>query len=784
MTGTGLVTTNAADNLQIATRTAGSGNISAINGDVLQVTYTGSLLNGTVFDSTALEGGTPLTFRLDDTNGFSFLVNDKTGNSSVDQALIGGWEQGLQGAKVGETRTLIIPASLGYGSAGQGSVPANATLNFDITIDQIGYSPALGIKGNGVRIVPGVTTTNVADGTDFGALAAGTVSASHTFSLSDLSEATNASGALVDGLNITGASITGANAADFSVPASSGGTFSVVFTPSGAGVRTATINIFSNDPNHPDYSFAVSGSTAGAGSPDITGSLVSTTIPTSVIAGQALNGSFAVNVVNDGHEVLPKGQQTTIAVIAHNTQSGANTTLYTSPAESISQLKIGVGKKFALNIKNGAALAVGSYQYYALLTPVQALAESSTSNNLLTTTAAGAALTVQAAAAFYDLTGSLVSSSLVSSATGVKGKVVVSVKSAGNVVLPAGQQIQLQIIAKGVVIPAGDPGQFTLQTQMFSVSKWKVGESAKFTVSVKDLTPLGGATYEIEANIVTVPALVESNSANNLLTTTAAGNLLDLVSTNAPHLLPAVDIATTVGSATLSLVSPGVQIGLVDSPIETLNLIGTLVYPTGSNLTSVSNTTPLDGGTLTLNNGGNTTSGSGSTTILNVGVLGNLTATGPGGTSIITLPDPTSGGNGTIASNGTLVLGSSNATTGNGSSNGTITLTGNTTVGGLGILSIPPSGSTLTIQSTTLNVSVASGAITLTWGTGDVLNSLSLSSLQNFASTTITGNGHSIVLTPTASGGGTISVDGTVATYSSMSSGGGILTFDLATPTL
>ena len=48
--------------------------------------------------------------------------------------VIQGWNEGLVGMKAGGTRRLLIPASLGYGAQGQGSViPPNATLIFDVT---------------------------------------------------------------------------------------------------------------------------------------------------------------------------------------------------------------------------------------------------------------------------------------------------------------------------------------------------------------------------------------------------------------------------------------------------------------------------------------------------------------------------------------------------------------------------------------------------------------------------------------------------------------------------
>lgn len=87
-------------------------------GDKVQVHYTGTLLDGTKFDS-SLDRGEP----------FEFTVGEGQ--------VIQGWEQGLIGMKVGGQRELTIPSSLGYGESGSGSISPNAGLIFEIELLEI-----------------------------------------------------------------------------------------------------------------------------------------------------------------------------------------------------------------------------------------------------------------------------------------------------------------------------------------------------------------------------------------------------------------------------------------------------------------------------------------------------------------------------------------------------------------------------------------------------------------------------------------------------------------------
>jgi FKBP-type peptidyl-prolyl cis-trans isomerase len=90
----------------------------AKDGDTVKVNYTGTLTNGTMFDTSV--GKTPFSFTL--------------GKGMV----IKGWDKGVAGMKVGGKRKLTIPSSLGYGARGAGGkIPPNSTLLFDVELLEI-----------------------------------------------------------------------------------------------------------------------------------------------------------------------------------------------------------------------------------------------------------------------------------------------------------------------------------------------------------------------------------------------------------------------------------------------------------------------------------------------------------------------------------------------------------------------------------------------------------------------------------------------------------------------
>lgn len=93
--------------------------VSAEAGTLVAVSYTGTFVDGQIFDSTEFSGQ-PFVFRL-----------------GVGQVILG-WDRGLLGMKEGAIRNLVIPPHLAYGASGvSGSIPPYTTLLFRVEMVRV-----------------------------------------------------------------------------------------------------------------------------------------------------------------------------------------------------------------------------------------------------------------------------------------------------------------------------------------------------------------------------------------------------------------------------------------------------------------------------------------------------------------------------------------------------------------------------------------------------------------------------------------------------------------------
>jgi FKBP-type peptidyl-prolyl cis-trans isomerase len=118
-TAPGVKTT--ASGLQYQVITPGTGARPGPN-DTVEINYTGSFLDGQVFDASAKHGPKPASIP---------VAN-----------VIPGFREGLQLMQVGGHYKLFIPASLAYGAEPQPPMPPNATLIFDVTLVKTAATPA------------------------------------------------------------------------------------------------------------------------------------------------------------------------------------------------------------------------------------------------------------------------------------------------------------------------------------------------------------------------------------------------------------------------------------------------------------------------------------------------------------------------------------------------------------------------------------------------------------------------------------------------------------------
>jgi hypothetical protein len=162
--GTGDHTTVLPSGVEYAVVGAGTGTETAQDGDYLVLDYTLYEPNGT-FNQTSLTLSTPFQFEL----GLGQVIQ--------------GWDQGVVGMQVGETRALYIPFAEGYGASGSGTIPGDTNLIFSVTLHNI--ITVAGGTGQNVNIPADESDPTTGAGTYFGDMNIGATPVTNTFTITD-----------------------------------------------------------------------------------------------------------------------------------------------------------------------------------------------------------------------------------------------------------------------------------------------------------------------------------------------------------------------------------------------------------------------------------------------------------------------------------------------------------------------------------------------------------------------------------------------------------------------
>jgi len=232
-------------------------NVTILDGDAAP-----AVTDHTDFGPVALTGGTLIrTFVISNTGTASLSVNtvEVGGSDAADFSVSTGPASSVAAAGTTSFQVTFDPSAGGTRTATLSFANNDSDENpFNFTIRGTGTGPEIALKGNGTDIGNGDVTPTTLDHTDFGGSVSG-APARRTFAITNPGTAN---------LTLGTVTVTGDNALEFTVnpqPATTiasgaSSTFQVSFSTTATGIRTATLNIPSNDADENPFTFSIQGS--------------------------------------------------------------------------------------------------------------------------------------------------------------------------------------------------------------------------------------------------------------------------------------------------------------------------------------------------------------------------------------------------------------------------------------------------------------------------------------------------------------------------------------------
>jgi len=251
---------------------------------------------------------------------------------------------------------------------------------------------------------------------------------------------------------------------------------------------------------------------------DLTGSFGTGTLPPAVVLGTGARGRVQVIVGNEGNVSVATGQKIDIALFARPLDGGADLELGALSNVSISGLKPGTTKAFSATVTLSADLTEGHYDLLAFVDANDAVPNEADELNNTADDEHG----LTAAPPFVDLLAGIGKARLPEatvSGDGTRMTLPVTAMNLGNVPLPRGQRIDVEVYARPVGAPDDSQDVLVATRPGQSVAALGPGKAKQFNVPV--LLPAGLETdeYVLVGKVDTADSVAEANEANNAATT-------------------------------------------------------------------------------------------------------------------------------------------------------------------------------------------------------------------------------------------------------------------------
>lgn len=243
---------------------------------------------------------------------------------------------------------------------------------------------------------------------------------------------------------------------------------------------------------------------------DLTGSITSTKLPTAATSGDGTIITVPIVVTNSGIAPVAKGAKMNVAIYARPEGGDGSTDVSIGElkGQSVASLAKGKSKTLSAKVTLPIGLESGNYTLVAKLDTGGAIKESDATNNDAVST--GVIAVTEGRPDLQATLGTVKMNEVVLNDVAIKGSVQVTITNVGNVATPAGQKVNVTVLARD-----GDGHDTVLGTVVNCPAVLKKNGKKTVTVPVSLVAGLETGTYTLVAEVEPTTSLNEWLTTNN-----------------------------------------------------------------------------------------------------------------------------------------------------------------------------------------------------------------------------------------------------------------------------